>query len=92
MEEEAAQAERQHQGDLQGEDSEAEERRFKANVAAVVRKNPKQRKFAIVPYPRFRPDVGGGGAAARLDMRRIDMRVHESALGERGRVHINLVV
>ena len=59
FEEEMAQAERQHQGDLQGEDSdrdsEAEERAFKAKVAAVVRKMPEQKRFAIVPHPSAQP-------------------------------------
>ena len=59
MEEETAQAERQHQG----EDSEAEERAFKLKVSAVVRKAAKAKRFAIVPHHRFRPAV-----VAMLDM------------------------
>ena len=67
VEEETAQAERQHQG----EDSEAEEIAVKLKVSAVVR-------FARAPNHRFRPAVGGiggGGAAATLDM-----QVHQHAL------------
>ena len=71
VEEEMAQAERQHQGDLQGEDSdrdsEVEERAFKAKVAAVVRK-----MLAIVPHPRLHPAVGGEVAV-------LDWDVHQSA-------------
>ena len=71
FEEETAQAERQHQGDLQGEDSdrdsEAEERALKAKVAAVVRK-----MLAIVPHPRLHPAVGGEVAV-------LDWDVHQSA-------------
>ena len=63
FEEETAQAERQHQG----EDSEAEEMAFKLKVAAVVRVAAKANRFAMAPHQRFRPAVGGGGAAAELD-------------------------
>ena len=84
VEEETAQAERQHQG----EDSEAEEMAFKLKVAAVVRVGAKTIRFARAPHPRFRPAVGGGGAAAMLDM-----HVHTNAfrMGEWGQAHINLV-
>ena len=81
FEEEMAQEERQHQAE-DPEDSEAEEVAFKLKVAAVVRKTPKQKRFAIVPHPRFRPAVGGGGAAATLDM-----NVHQCAI-EMGRAVI----
>ena len=63
LEEETAQAERQHQG----EDSEAEDMRFKLKVAAVVRVAARAKRFAMAPYQRFRPAVGRGGAAAELD-------------------------
>ena len=66
VEEETAQAERQHQGE--SEDSEAEEVAFKLKVAAVVRVAAKAKRFAMAPHQRFRPAVGGGGAAAELDM------------------------
>ena len=35
--------------------SEAEEMAFKLKVAAVVRENPKARRFAAKPHPRFCP-------------------------------------
>ena len=84
--EEMAQEKRQPEEEPEG--SEAEERAFKLKVAAVVRKTAKQKRFASKPHPRFRPAVGGGGAAAALDM-----QVHKYALqmGEWGPVHINLV-
>ena len=77
FEEETAQAERQHQG----EDSEAEEIALKLEVAAVVRVAARTNRFAMAPHQRFRPAVGGGGAAATLDM-----QVHNYALkmGEMG--------
>ena len=64
LEEETAQAERQHQG----EDSEAEEIAFKLKVSAVVRVAAKAKRFAMAPRQRFRQAVEGGGAAAELGM------------------------
>ena len=80
FQEERAQEERRHQAE-DAADSEFEERAFMLKVAAVVRKTPRQKRFAIVPHPRFRPAaVGGGGVALRC----VDMHVHQSAK-ERGR-------
>ena len=52
----------------QGEDSESEEIRFKLKVAAVVRVHGTANRYGMEPHQRFRPAVGGGGAAAELDM------------------------
>ena len=64
-----AQAERQHPGD---EDSEAEERAFKLNMAAVVSMAAKPKRFAAVSNHRFRPAAGGSAT--------VDMQVHKHAL------------
>ena len=44
--------------------SEAEDMAFKLSVAAVARKSPKARRFAITPHPRFRPPPAAGGGTA----------------------------
>ena len=69
--------------------SEAEDMAFKLKVAAVVRKSPKARRFAITPHSRFRPPpaagggtapaVGGGAAVCCID---INLHMHALRLGE----------
>ena len=55
--EERKTAERCHDATL----SEGEERAFRDRVAAVVRKNPKAKRIAVIPHPRFRKQPAGGG-------------------------------
>ena len=91
FEEETAQAERQHQGDLQGEDSdrdsEAEERAFKAKVAAgsSCQEDARAKKVCNCPTsqrPAVVPAVGG-------DVAVLDWDVHQSAKAAKdmGRCH-----
>ena len=63
-------------------------------VAVVVRKNPKARRFAVTPHPRFRPPpaVGGGtapavGGGALLEL---DVNLHKHALGHGAGVRFSL--
>ena len=55
--EERKTAERCHDATL----SEGEERAFRRSVAEVVRKNPKAKRIAVIPHPRFRKQPAGGG-------------------------------
>ena len=57
-------------------ESEAEEMAFKLKVAAVIRRFPKAKRFALTPYPRFRLPAVGGGAIGCMDV-----QLHMYAVG-----------
>ena len=63
-------------------------------VAVVVRKNPKARRFAVTPHPRFRPPpaVGGGTAPAVGGgaLPELDVNLHKHALGHGAGVRFSL--
>ena len=52
-------------------------------MAAVARKNPKARRIAVIPHPRF-PAVGGGAFA------RADLSLHKYALRHGAGVEFSL--
>ena len=64
------------------------------SVAAVVRKSPKGRKFAIIPHPRLRPPQAvGGGTAPAADggaLARMDVKLHLHACNHRAGVKFSL--
>ena len=67
---------------LTAEDSEEEERVFKAKVAAIVRSEAAHKRFAVVSHPRFRPAVvpavGGGDDHGAADgAAGLDWDVHQ---------------